>query len=385
MTNKSELILQPAKDLGRMTLNSGESSHISVLKTEKSRRRRFKVRQLDYTCRAKIHVSISGEGDFGERKKQSEARDGDFRDPVEIKVSITSSENNVVVSSFRSKTREGNTTRDKYGVVSVIGGRKEMEDAVRAELGFAVKGREKFDFFGVYDGHGGSRVAKACRERLHEVVAMELKGVGELEWEKVMDGCFGKMDDEVNGDAAAKTVGATALVALVAEEELVIANCGDCRAVMSRDGVALALSCDHKPQRPDELKRIEAAGGRVIHWNGHRVLGVLGTSRSIGDRYLRPFVISKPEVTVTKRSEKDEFLILGSDGLWDVVSNEVACKVVKRCLDGKMRRLSSRSPEEEEVKCESRTSEAAAVLAELAMARGSKDNISVIVVDLMQS
>ena len=95
---------------------------------------------------------------------------------------------------------------------------------------------------------------------------------------------------------------------------------------------------------------------------------------------MRPFVISKPEVTVTKRTDKDEFLILASDGLWDVVSNEVACKVVKKSLDGQTRRGFSK-----EVINGSRTSVAAAALAELAMARGSGDNISVIVVDLTKT
>lgn len=95
-----------------------------------------------------------------------------------------------------------------------------------------------------------------------------------------------------------------------------------------------------------------------------------------GDQYLKPFVISKPEVTVSKRSDKDEFLILASDGLWDMISNEFACQVVRRCLSGRMKRKS------QDVLSESRAAEAAIVLAELAMARGSRDNISVIVVDL---
>jgi hypothetical protein len=86
-----------------------------------------------------------------------------------------------------------------------------------------------------------------------------------------------------------------------------------------------------------------------------------------GDHYLRPYVISKPEVTVTKRTDKDEFLVLASDGLWDVISNEVACQVVKRCLDGRMRRNSV------EIENESGAAQAAAVLAKLAMARGCKD------------
>jgi protein phosphatase 2C len=70
---------------------------------------------------------------------------------------------------------------------------------------------------------------------------------------------------------------------------------------------------------------------------------------------------------VTKRTDKDEFLVHASDGLWDVISNEVACQVVKRCLDGRMRRNSV------EIENESGAAQAAAVLAKLAMARGCKD------------
>ncbi|XP_062120200.1 protein phosphatase 2C 51-like [Humulus lupulus] len=368
MRKKLKPLSPPAKDLRGMTLNSVE---LSIVKSKRANRKRvLKLQSLKYTCQTKIDDS----GDEKQFHRQ---------DPLKITVSLSSSSssggNDGVVLS--RETREGK----HYGVVSVIGRRSEMEDAVRAELGFAVKGSKTFDFFGVYDGHGGAHVAEMCRERLHEVVASELVRLennddGGSEWEKVLEGCFDKMDEEVRGNAAARTVGSTAVVAVVAEEEVVVANCGDCRAVMSRAGVALALSTDHKPNIPDELERIEDAGGRVINWNGYRVLGVLATSRSIGDEYLRPFVISKPEVTVTKRTNNDEFLILASDGLWDVVSNEAACKVVKKCFDGEIKRLSNK-----EVLNGSRATAAAAVLADLAMARGSRDNISVIVVDLAKT
>uniref|UniRef100_A0A0D3GB26 protein-serine/threonine phosphatase n=1 Tax=Oryza barthii TaxID=65489 RepID=A0A0D3GB26_9ORYZ len=128
--------------------------------------------------------------------------------------------------------------------------------------------------------------------------------------------------------------------------------------------------------RPDELERVEAAGGRVINWNGYRVLGVLATSRSIGDYYLKPFVSAEPEVRVVERTDKDEFLILASDGLWDVVSNEVACKIARNCLNG---RAASMFPESVSG---SSAADAAALLAELAVSRGSRDNISVVVVEL---
>ncbi|CAB4302044.1 unnamed protein product [Prunus armeniaca] len=378
-----------------------------VIETKNGRRKRLKVRRLKYTCQTKVEVEITGgHKEYGSSELKRKVKDVGV--PVKVlSVSFSSTENDIVLSSSsgsgsdeRRKTSGGESLetlgRGTYGVVSVQGRRKVMEDAVRAEVGFPVNGsRGKFDFFGVYDGHGGADVARACRDRMHEVVAeaVELERIKnnkkdpvDWDWERVMEVCFGKMDEEVSGIAAARTVGATAVVAVVTEDQVVVGNCGDCRAVLSRGGVALALSSDHKPDRVDELKRIEAAGGKIINWNGNRVLGVLATSRSIGDKYMRPYVISKPEVTVTKRTEEDEFLILASDGLWDVISNEVACKVVNKCLDGRIRRISIHGEDHhhDHVRSHS-TSEAAAVLADLAMARGSKDNISVIVVALSKT
>ncbi|EEF48973.1 protein phosphatase 2C 51 [Ricinus communis] len=350
-------------------------NQLTVIKTINSRRRRLKIRRLKYTCQAKKDAVVQ------EAKTTSDCS-------AEISLSC---KNEVVLSGYkrdelleRNDEEEGDLQRFagmSYGSISVIGRRREMEDAVKVELGFTEKGGESYDFFGVYDGHGGARVAEACKERLHrvleEVIVEEEDGKSHkgrtIEWEKVMEECFKRMDEEVEKD---RMVGSTAVVAVVGRDELVVANCGDSRAVLCRGGVAVPLSVDHKPDRPDELERVEAAGGRIINWNGHRVLGVLATSRSIGDQYLKPFVISKPEVTVNKRTEKDEFLILASDGLWDVISNEVACQVGRRCLMGRMRRKS------QEVSSEGRAAEAAAILVELAIAGGSKDNISVIVVEL---
>ncbi|KAL3738304.1 hypothetical protein ACJRO7_019779 [Eucalyptus globulus] len=277
-----------------------------------------------------------------------------------------------------------------HGSMSVIGRRRSMEDAVTVARGAVAGKLGCYDFFGVYDGHGGANVANACRDRLHKLLVKEMEGRadvcggdgdggGESEWRKVMEASFGKMDEEVGGkgvDASTRMAGSTAVVAVVGKEEVVVANCGDSRAVLCRGDVAVPLSVDHKPDRPDEKERVEAAGGRVIDWNGSRVLGVLATSRSIGDYYLKPFVIAEPEVTVSKRTELDDFLVIASDGLWDALSNEVACQVVRRCLNGRIKR---RFPEELRG---SNAAEAAAVLAELAMARGSQDNISVIVVEL---
>ncbi|XP_073130622.1 protein phosphatase 2C 51-like [Henckelia pumila] len=284
-----------------------------------------------------------------------------------------------------------------HGCVSVIGRRRAMEDAVAVELGFLTRGERTYDFFGVYDGHGGFRVAQSCRETLHKLVAriVEEQGGEEIDWGKVMEAGFREMDEEVNKNGAAVAmVGSTAVVAVVGEEEVVVAHCGDSRAVISRGGVAVQLSEDHKPDRPDELERIVGCGGKVIDWNGQRVLGVLATSRSFGDRCLKPFVTPEPEVKVVNITDFDEFLILASDGLWDVVSNDLACHVVRKCLDGRLKRSSSHVSvvqqdieldQVDETEKENPAVVAATMLVELAMARGSRDNISAIVVDLRHS
>jgi len=86
-------------------------------------------------------------------------------------------------------------------------------------------------------------------------------------------------------------------------------------------------------------------------------------------------------VTFTARTEEDECLILASDGLWDVISNQVACEVSRKCLAINSRRKPETSPSGcPEV--ESPAANAAALLTKLALARGSSDNISVVVVDL---
>lgn len=75
--------------------------------------------------------------------------------------------------------------------------------------------------------------------------------------------------------------GCTAVVALLAGNELYVANAGDSRCVVCRNGTAMDMSLDHKPEDTEELERIQKAGGRVT-MDG-RVNGGLNLSRAIGD------------------------------------------------------------------------------------------------------
>ena len=111
-------------------------------------------------------------------------------------------------------------------------------------------------------------------------------------------------------------------------------------------------------------------------------------SRAIGDNYLKPYVSCEPEVTITERSAEDECLILASDGLWDVVSNETACGVARMCLKGKAPAVGVgvgvEGAENEDVEgaWDKACCDASMLLTKLALARHSADNVSVVVVDL---
>ncbi|EYU21346.1 hypothetical protein MIMGU_mgv1a006033mg [Erythranthe guttata] len=314
-----------------------------------------------------------------------------------------------------------------WGSVSVIGHRPEMEDSVMAVPDFMKIPIKMFigdsgingisqtlthltsHFFGVYDGHGGSQVANYCRDRLHLALVEELKNVKDInnvpingisgdtrqvQWEKVFTDCFLKVDEEVSGKSqsgahcnsqpvAAETVGSTAVVAVVCSSHIIVANCGDSRAVLYRGKEVVALSVDHKPNREDEYARIEASGGKVIPWNGHRVFGVLAMSRAIGDRYLKPWIIPEPEIMFVPRAREDECLVLATDGLWDVMTNEEVCEVARKRILIWHKKNGTNYPLADRGRGVDLAAQAAAdYLSNLAIQKGSKDNISIIVVDL---
>lgn len=114
----------------------------------------------------------------------------------------------------------------------------------------------------------------------------------------------------------------------------------------------------------------------MVSWS--RLFGVYEWT---GDRLLKQWVTSEPEISITKREVGDEFLILGSDGLWDVLSSELACNIVHECL---IQNTSSSvgPPVGGEGAYPSRSESAATLLVRLALGRKSTDNISVIVIDL---
>ncbi|KAG2310459.1 hypothetical protein Bca52824_022016 [Brassica carinata] len=243
------------------------------------------------------------------------------------------------------------------GYCSFRGKRSTMEDFydVKASM---IEG-QTVCMFGIFDGHGGSRAAEYLKKHLFNNLMMHPQFLTDTklalsETYKQTDVAFLESEKDTYRDD-----GSTASAAVLVGNHLYVANVGDSRTIVSKAGKAIALSDDHKPNRSDERKRIESAGG-VIMWAGTwRVGGVLAMSRAFGNRMLKQFVVAEPEIQDLEIDHEAEFLVLASDGLWDVVTNEDAVSLAQS--------------EEDPVA-------AARKLTDTAFTRGSADNITCIVV-----
>ncbi|KAJ6737671.1 CATALYTIC/PROTEIN PHOSPHATASE TYPE 2C [Salix viminalis] len=143
--------------------------------------------------------------------------------------------------------------------------------------------------------------------------------------------------------------GTTALTVVRQGELIFVANVGDSRAVLATTGddgslVPVQLTVDFKPNLPQEAERILQCNGRVFCLNDepgvHRVWlpdadsPGLAMSRAFGDYCVKDFgLISVPEVTQMRITSKDQFVVLATDGVWDVISNQEAVQIVSSATD----------------------------------------------------
>ncbi|CAK9138435.1 unnamed protein product [Ilex paraguariensis] len=196
-------------------------------------------------------------------------------------------------ASGRWKSEEGTLS---CGYSSFRGKRVSMEDFYDIKAS-KIEGKTVW-MFGIFDGHGGSRAAEFLKENLfanlmkHPEFLTNTKLAISETYQQTDRDFLESERDTFHDD------GSTASTAVLVSNHLYVANVGDSRAVISKAGKVIPLSEDHKPNRCDERKRIERAGG-VVMWAGTwRVGGVLAMSRAFGNRMLKQFVVADPEIQV---------------------------------------------------------------------------------------
>lgn len=211
--------------------------------------------------------------------------------------------------------------------------------------------------FCLFDGHGGTDAVKYVKDRLPSLL---LKYMSTESIEDAMIKCFHKIDNElklVDSD----NVGTTATIILILKEDnkrtLYCSNVGDTRCVIFSDIDYIILTEEHKCTNEKEIERITNANGKIS--NG-RVKGQLAITRTLGDLSLKKCgVIAKPDIKRHNIDTNDKYIILATDGLWDVVTEADIINISKECDDPEYLNK---------------------ILVKKAIDMGSKDNISCIVI-----
>ncbi|CCH60310.1 hypothetical protein TBLA_0C05140 [Henningerozyma blattae CBS 6284] len=248
----------------------------------------------------------------------------------------------------------GNDILTAFGLCAMQGWRMSMEDSHIVELNISNTGDDKeatkddsekdhLAYYSVFDGHGGSGVAQYCGDNNVRVLR-EQENFKKGNYEQAMIDTFLALDEELLKDPILKNdhSGCTATTLLISklQNSIICANSGDSRTVLSSNGIAKALSFDHKPTLASEKSRIVAAKGFV---EMDRVNGNLALSRAIGDfefklnNDLSPYeqiVTCVPDIIKHELDYKnDEFVILACDGIWDCLSSQDCVDIIHYAIN----------------------------------------------------
>ena len=270
------------------------------------------------------------------------------------------------------------------------GEREEMQDAalllddctrdfLSCNCGHEIK---RASFYGVFDGHGGSRASLFAKENLFEYIKKHFPKDPvekfDAELKKRLTKAFKETDDAFLTKASRETPnwrdGSTASCVLALNDILYVANIGDSKTVLVRkgkDGASsiLPLTKDHSPTEYGERQRIQKAGGFVRE---SRVQGVLEVSRAFGDARFKKYVTCVPDVTKSTLTDNDKYLIIACDGLWKGFQMQEAVNYIDAILNDT---TIENTDERYEKACGNVASEA--------IRRGSSDNVTVVIIRIL--
>lgn len=236
---------------------------------------------------------------------------------------------------------------------------------------------EMINLYGIFDGHGGQEISKFLSENI-EFYFKNLNYKNKKELKKQIYDTFDRITKLLSEKyISAKAMGSTCLLAAIFnynnKKTIKIINIGDSRAVaMKKNFFAEQLSLDHKPKSLLEKMRLEKMGGNIYKdMYGEVRINGLSVSKTIGDLDSKPYVSHKPDIFDYKL-KRYNFLILGCDGVWDVLDNQEACEFVLNEIYFQNKIENALENKEKD--------NIALKLGKYALAKGSQDNISIIIV-----
>ena len=264
----------------------------------------------------------------------------------------------------RTRLGVGGPNNLSFVVSEMQGWRDQMEDATLTLLALD-EPLSDTSMFAIFDGHGGQMVSKICEQSFPLEVCRQAKLSQSVDLGAHLVASYTQIDSFLQTTGSIKNmrvsptipltradapegiprenlfdfIGSTAVICLIRSGSIVVSNAGDSRAILCRDGVAVELSRDHKPESPRERNRIENAGGRVsIVGPCHRVDFGLNLSRALGDfLYKRNTdlpashqkITAVPEIVTESIGPADEFIFLGCDGMFELLTNQQVINFIR--------------------------------------------------------
>ena len=270
------------------------------------------------------------------------------------------------------------------------------EDTITARKVIDPRDRNKsFYVFAVYDGHGGNGCSLYLKNNLHNnITDCSMSGLRNAI--NVTEKNF--IENEalnIYGDLG-DTSGSCGIIVILQDKKCIIGNVGDSRCVLFKNKRLFYSTTDHKPNSYIEKRRIELAGGSIyksksvipLYQNGKQIEipwrvnpGRLSVSRTFGDveAKLEKFggqkgvVVSTPDIVEYELNDQYNFIVIGCDGIFDVLSNMEILECIQIVL--KLNRNKRK-------KINELCGDFAAMIIKSALAKESFDNISCIVIVL---
>jgi len=287
----------------------------------------------------------------------------------------------VVGRSFKIGKIEFEVCSFNLGKWSETGLRPSMEDSDKVIQNLFISEEPVF-YCGIFDGHGGKLCSEFLKSQLHLYLKARLRNQPFENWSKLIKEAFRQCDQDFKAKEPERSreMGSTALVVLIQNNRMLVCNVGDSRALLCRSGVTLRLTRDHRPNDPKEASRIHQNGGIILFG---RVYGKLAVSRAFGDFELKDFQVEnrcehyqpvlsvEPEIREFELDwERDEFLVMACDGLFEAFSDE---EVVSNARN-KLRRMPPTEQDPSRVIKE--------IVSEAVYSRQTSDNVSAFLISL---
>lgn len=229
------------------------------------------------------------------------------------------------------------------------------------------------NYYGVYDGHGGKFVSKFLHDHLSQCF-MDKRVEYPLK-KSFVKKIYSYLQNTLKTEYLRNSTNTGSTCSVVIHykkdncEYINVLNTGDSRCVMCRNNLGIPLTKDHKPNWPEESARIRSLGGEIMFDGFDWRINDLSVSRAFGDISAEPYVTCMPDIFRYKLSDDDKFIILACDGLWDVFGCQEAVNfVLENCYD-----VASGTRINKHINVAKR-------LGELAIAKGSNDNVTIVIV-----